>query len=50
MGGSRYGIEGCVSRAAVLLDGTLLVFLKALSLMGKESIHCLNVQYLQYGA
>lgn len=49
MGGGRYGIEGCVCRAAVLLDGTLLVFPKGLPLMGKESIHCINIQYLRCG-
>lgn len=31
MGGRRYGIEDCVSRAAALLNGSLLVGLKALS-------------------
>lgn len=34
----------------VLLDGSLLVCLKALSLVGEESIHCLNIQCAQCGA
>lgn len=50
MGGGGCGIAGCVFRAAEFLDGSLLVCLKALSLVGKESIHCLNIQYLQCGA